>query len=149
MNALIRPIAVVIAVLIALAVLSLWGPHFACDSARQLLREYRRGARLQELEQDPSESRVQVVCELIAQQCSLKEALARLQELDSRWPDSPAPFDMDRTYRWITTIAKDLLQDRPDEASVILRRLEKDYQQLQTNTQTPSTVPMERTERHR
>src|SRR5262249_44686572 len=115
---------------IALAALSLWGPHFACDSARQLLHEYRRAALLQKLEQDPSQSSVQVVRELIAQQCSLEEALARLQELGSRWPDSPAPFDVDKSYRGIIAIAKALLRARPDEASVVLCRLEEDYQQL-------------------
>jgi hypothetical protein len=56
---------------------------------------------------------------------------------------------VERHYQYITTRVKRLLDDRPEEAAAVLRRVEKDYQQLQTNTQTPSTAPRERPERHR
>jgi hypothetical protein len=52
-------------------------------------------------------------------------------------------------YQYIIARVESLLDDRPEEAAAVLRRLEKDYQQLQTSTQTTSTAPMEGSERHR
>jgi lipopolysaccharide biosynthesis regulator YciM len=109
------------------------------------------------------ESKEQVVHDVIAQRCSLKEALTRLQEVDDEvdlvWSASFSklseirariwPSEVEGHYQYTITTVKGLLRDRPDEAAAVLRRLAKDYQQLQTSTQTPSTVPMERTERHR
>ena len=97
---------------------------------------------------------------MIAQRCSLREALARFQELDREfdrdWPDSFSkqseirarkwPSEVERHYQYIIAVVEDLLCGRPEEAAAVLRRLDKDYQQLQTNAQTPSTAPMERTE---
>jgi hypothetical protein len=165
MSALIR-LAVVVALALPLALFCLFGFRFACNPVGMFLQEVHRGEALDQLRQTVFPlvlSKEQVVREVIAQQCGLKEAVARLQELDCelerKQPDFSAtlseirarkrPSDVERHYQYITTMVKDLLRDRPEEAAAVLRRLEKDYQQLQTNTQTPSTAPMERTERHR
>ena len=154
MNALIR-LAVVVAVVLPLTVLGCFGLRFACnpEELRSLLREARHAEELQQAQQASLrrlEAREQLVREVIAQRCSLKEAVARLQELDGeldrKQPDlSPKPAE--RLYRYITLRVKEIyLPAWPEEAAAILRRLEKDYQQLQTSTQTPSTAPMARTE---
>src|SRR5262249_47631748 len=108
-------------------------------------------------------SKEQVVRDVIAQRCSLKEALARFQELDRELDRvQPASFpkvseiraqkwpsELEGRYQSIITRVEDLLRGRPEEAAAVLRRLDKDYQQLQAGTQTPSTAPTERTERSR
>jgi hypothetical protein len=167
MNALLR-LAVVVAVVFPLTVLGCFGLRLACnpEELRRLRQEVRHAEELQLAQQAALrrfEARIQVVREVIAQRCSLREALARFRELDGEldrvWPDSLPklseirarqwPSEAEGYYQYILTIVKSLLDDRPEEAAAVLRRLEKDYQQLQTNTQTPSTAPMERTERHR
>src|SRR5262245_55697009 len=167
MNALLR-LAVVVTVMLPLAVLGCFGLRIACnpEALRILLREARLREELQQGQQATLrrvESKEQVVRDVIAQRCSLKEALARFQELDREfdreWPDSCSkqseirawrwPSEVERQYRNIIATVNDLRRDRPEEAATVLRRLEKDYQQLQTSTQTLSTAPMERTERHR
>src|SRR5262245_56940484 len=166
MNALIR-LTVVVAVVLPLAVLCCFGFRFACRPVGTLLHEASRSEALQQAEQQAEqpalrrvESKYQVVRDVIAQRCSLREALARFQEvddeLDREWPDSLPKLseirarqwssDVERHYQYITRIVKDLLRNRPEEAAAVLRRMEKDYQQLQTNTQTTSTAPMVRTE---
>jgi hypothetical protein len=167
MNALIR-LAVVVTVLLPLAVLCCFGFRFACDpeELRSLLRVVRHREECQQAQQAllrRVESKEQVVRDVIAQQCSLSEALARLQELDREFDRECSasipklaeihawkwPSEVEGHYRYIIAMVKSRLDDRPEEAAVVLRRLEKEYQQLQTNTQTHSTAPMERPERHR
>ncbi|HEY7425244.1 MAG TPA: hypothetical protein VH682_13515 [Gemmataceae bacterium] len=165
MNALIR-LAVVVAVVLPLAVLGCFGFRFACHPVGRLLQEVRYGEVLDKTHQAVLrrlKSKEQVVCDVIAQRCSLQEALARFQELDREFdPDWPASFpklseirarkwtsEVERHYQYITTGAKSLLDGRPEETAAVLRRLEKDYQQLQTSTQTRSTGAMERTEQSR
>jgi hypothetical protein len=95
---------------------------------------------------------------VIAQRCSLSEALTRSQELEREWPGYTARQSMshgrewpnpERRYRCITLRVEVILKDRPEEAAAVLRRLEKEYQQLQAGKHTPSTAPTERTERSR
>ena len=165
MNALIRP-AVVVAVVLPLAVLCCFGFRFACHPVGWLLHEASLREAWQQLHQAALrrvESKEQVVRDVIAQRCSLSEALARLQESDAEYDrERPASFpklseirarewpsEVERHYQYIIAGVKSLLRGRPEEAAAVLRRLEKDYQQLQTNTQRPSTAPMERPERHR
>jgi hypothetical protein len=153
MNAQIR-LAVVVALALPLALFCLFGLRFACNPVGWCLQEAHRGKALDQTGQAVFplvQSKEQVVRELIAQQCGLQEAMARLQELDCELdreqPDFAAKLsvvrarqwssDAERHYHYITTIVKDLLRDRPEEAATVLRRLEKDYQQLQADTQTP------------
>ena len=164
MNALIR-LAVAVAVVFPLTVLGCFGLRFACnpEDLRSLLREVRHAEELQQAQQVTlrrGESKEQVVRDVIAQRCSLSEALARLQESDAEFDrECPASFaklseirarkwpsEVEGHYQFIIAIVESRLDNRPEEAAAVLRRLEKDYQQLQTSTQTPSTAPMERTE---
>ena len=162
MNALIR-LAVVVTVVLPLAVLCCFGFRFACRPVGRLLHEASRREALQQAEQATlrrGESKEQVVRDVIARRCSLSEALARLQESDAEfdrdWPDSFSkqseirariwPSEVEGHYQYLIAIVQSLLDDRPEKAAAVLRRLEKDYQQLQTNTQTPSTATTKRTE---
>jgi hypothetical protein len=84
MNALIR-LAVVVTVLLPLAVLCCFGFRFACHPVGKLLHEDSRAEELKQGEQAilrRFESKEQVVRDVIAQRCSLSEALARFQELE-------------------------------------------------------------------
>jgi hypothetical protein len=126
-----------------------------------MVREVRRREELQQWRRDTlrfTEARVEVVRELIAQRRSLKEALTRLQELDRERSDFIAKSSktyegysphMEEHYQYIIAIAKGLLKDRPEEAAVVLCRLEKEYQQLQAGRQMPPSAPTERTDRSR
>jgi hypothetical protein len=167
MNALIR-LAVVVTVALPLTVLGCFGLRFAFnrEELRSLLREVRLREELQQVQRATlhrGESKHQVVRDVIAQRCSLKEALARLEESDREYDcECPASFPklseiharkwrsgVEGHYQYIIAMVQGLLDDQPEEAAAVLRRLEKDYLQFQTSTQTPSTAPMERTERHR
>jgi hypothetical protein len=158
MNALIRQ-TVFVVILVPLAV-CIFGLRFACDSTdfRSLVREVRRREVLQQWRRDTlrfTEARVEVVRELIAQRRSLTQALTRLQELDRERSDFIAKLSktheryfchLEEHYQYIIAIAKALLKDRPEEAAAVLRRLEKDYQQLQAGRNVPSATPTKRTE---
>src|SRR5262249_22681118 len=104
MNAQIR-LAVVVTVVLPLTVLGCFGLRFACnpEDLRSLLREVRHREELQQAQQASLrrlEAREQVVRDLIAQRCSLKEALARFQDLDSEWPDSLPKLSELRALKW-------------------------------------------------
>jgi hypothetical protein len=169
MNTPIRP-ALVVAVVFLMTV-CIFGLRLACDPAGlwEIFQEDRRREKLQQFERGLSrrvEAKERVVREVIAQGCSLSETLTQLQELDREWlqeadrewPDAAIGVsedyrrvwtDADYYYWYITWLAAKFLEDRPEEAAAVLRRLEKDYQQLQAGRQTPSTAPTMRTERSR
>jgi hypothetical protein len=161
MNLLIRH-TVVVVIFVPLAV-CIFGLSFACDSTdlRSMVREVRRREGLQQWRRDTFrfiEARQEVVRELIAQRRSLKEALTRLQELDRERSDFIAKLSktygrdlshIEEHYQYIIAIAKDLLEDRPEEAAFVLRRLEKEYQQLRVGRHRPSAMPTKATEQNR
>ena len=97
MNALIR-LAVVVTIVLPLTLLGCFGLRFACnpEALRSLLREAQQREELQQAQQVTLrrvESKEQVVRDVIAQQCSLREALARFQELDTEFDrERPASF---------------------------------------------------------
>jgi hypothetical protein len=142
MNAVLRQ-ALVVLVVIPFAV-SLLGLRIGCNSTD--LRKIIQAARLNEkLEQSRGptfhriDARVETVRELIAHRCSLSQALAHFGELDGEHPDnlmelsrkrSGCGSDTERNYQYIVELAKDLLEDHAEEATAVLRRLEKEYQQL-------------------
>ena len=145
-NALIR-LAVVVAVVLPLTVLGCFGLRFACnpEALRSLLHEASRHEALQQLHQATLrrvEAKEQVGRDVIAQRCSLKDALARLQEsyreFDRECPASfpklseihaqKWPSEVEGHYQYIIRIVQSLLDDRPEEAAAVLRRLEKNYQ---------------------
>jgi len=161
MNAVLRQ-ALVVLVVIPFAV-SLLGLRFGCNSAD--LRKIIQAARLNEkLEQSRGPTfhrigaRVETVHELIAHRCSLSQALAHFEELDGEHPDdlmelsrkrSGNSSDTERNYQYIVEIAKDLLADHLEEATAVLHRLEKEYQQLGADRQKPSAILTKRTELNR
>ena len=169
MNTSIRPaIIVTVALLLALGALALCFTSNPTDM-RILIQESRRREQLNQYQQAiirRAVSKQHVAQEVIAQQCSLSEGIARLQEMDREWieemdrewPDSTAQLsewyrqlmaDPEMYYWYITNTVQGILRDRPNEAAVALRRLKKDYQQLQAGRQVPSTVPVKRIEQSR
>jgi|SRR5579884_424914 len=161
MNAVFRQ-AIVVSVATLFAV-SLLGVRFACTWT-DLAKIVQAALRDEELEQSrrPTyhriDARKETVRELIAQRCSLSQALAHFGELDGEHPDvlmelsrkrSEYGSDRERNYQYIVEIAKDLLEDQHEEGVVVLRRLEKEYQQLRAGRNMPSAMPTKRSERSR
>jgi hypothetical protein len=78
------------------------------------------------------EARDQVVCALIAQRLTLAEAIEQFLELDRQWSDGHTivpRMHADRTpevraHQYILVKVKDILHDRPEQASTSLSRLE-------------------------
>jgi hypothetical protein len=142
MNAVLRQaIVVLVVVLLAVCVFGLRSGYNSTH-LRQIIREAYLN---EELEQSRGtifrriDAREETVRELIAQRCRLRQALARFQELDGEWPEHFAGLswrhgrtwsDEEKNYQYIVALVKSLLEDQPEEAAAILRRLEKDYQQL-------------------
>jgi len=157
MNAVLRP-AIVVLVVAPLAIYVL-GLRFACNSTD--LRKILQAARLnEELEQSRRatfhriDAREETVRQLIAQRCSLSQALARFRELDGEYPDHILELsrkrggngsDTERNYQYVLALAKSLLENQHEENAVVSRRLERDYQQLRANRQTPLDLPTKQT----
>jgi|GEM_PF-6750951 hypothetical protein len=156
--------ALLIATVLLLAV-GILGIRFVGDPAdlRMLLQAERRHQQLQRFKQVVDhriEAKDALVREVIAQRCKLSEALTRCQEIDREWlleleRDWPNAFigeaemhrvacsDADCYFHSISWRVEYLLRNRPREAAIILHRLEKEYQQLQTSQQATLTPPME------
>ena len=153
MNALLRPTAVVVAV--APLLVCLFGLRFACGLADlgELVREAHHSEELEWMQRATfrrMESKRQVVQEVIAERCSLSEALAWFRELEGECPEYAAVVakvrarqgpDEERHYRNNTMMVRDLLGDRPAEAAAVLRRLEEDYRRLRAGRQATATAP--------
>jgi hypothetical protein len=77
---------------------------------------------------------------LIAQRFSLSQALTHFRGLDVEWSDA------EENYQYILALTKKFLRDRPEEGAEVLGRLEKDYQQLRADRNTPSVTPTKTTE---
>jgi hypothetical protein len=161
MNAVLRQ-AIVVLVVIPFAV-SLLGLRFACTWT-DLAKIVQAALRDEELEQSrrPTyhriDARKETVRDLIAQRCSLSQALAHFGELDGEHPEvlmelsrkrSGYGSDTEWNYQYIVVLVKDLLENHPDEAAIVLRRLEKEYQQLRADRNRPSAMPAKRSERSR
>ncbi len=151
MNALSRTAVVALAlILMTLGVFTLRVLYSQSDSP-----ENRRGEQLQKLERATRshlEARRQAVHEWIAQRRTLAETLQRFQE----WPDYSAMArkqwpvsDQERRYQHIRFQVELLQHGRPAELAPVLRRLEKDYRQLQAGKQTASAAATERSEQSR
>jgi hypothetical protein len=135
--------------------LCLFGLHFACSPVDLSAIHHR-----EELDQALGttfrrmETRRQVVRELIDRRCTLAEAIAQYEELDEELPDfivagqkePSGGSNKERRYRLILAEVEEILHDQPEELSEVIRRLEKEYQQLPADIPTPSTVPTERIE---
>jgi hypothetical protein len=151
MNPLIRTatIAIVVSVL-AVCVVSL---RFACPPVD--LSAIRRNEELEQLREATFrrlEARRRVVREVIDRRCTLAEAVERFEELDQEWPDYREVDPRIRalgsreewSYRRILVIVEEILHDRPEEASAVLRRLEKEYQHQRVGEPLPSpTTPVQ------
>jgi hypothetical protein len=133
-----------------LLALGVFGLRFVCCPAdmqmvfrdEQLRQLHRATARRQEL-------RRQIVQELIAQRCTLADALEQFEELGHEWPDySAAPPNgpaqgtrQERKYRHIMAIAEAVFQSRPKELAAVFRRLKKASRQLQPEQRTALISP--------
>jgi septal ring factor EnvC (AmiA/AmiB activator) len=138
MNALLR--TAVVALAVGLLTLGVFGLRFAW-SPSDILREIRRGEEIQGLRRITdrrTEARQKAVQEYIAQRRTLAETMQRFQESDHEWPYYDAVLwkcssDDEKHYRQLIGHVEGALEGRPEELAAVLRRLEKDYQQLQAS----------------
>jgi hypothetical protein len=129
--------------LLAVGVFSL---RFACTTPD--FEEEIRGAKLAEMQQATSarlEARSQVVRELIAQRCTLAEVIEQFLKLDPPWPylfpKVPAgQSPQEKSYQYICFMVEDQLRDHPEQASIVLCRLEREYEKLRTDRRAPSAA---------
>src|SRR5262249_46673917 len=132
--------------LLAVGVLSL---RFACTPMD--FREDLRSAELDKMRRanlDRREARDHVVRALIGQRGTVAEAIAHFLELDRQWPEVISKvlayqFQEERFYQNIRLRVKEMLHDHPEQASIVVRRLEQEYEELRTERQTPSTAAKE------
>ncbi|HEY7326215.1 MAG TPA: hypothetical protein VH592_01145 [Gemmataceae bacterium] len=149
MNDLMRPI--ILAMILVPLTVCIFSFRFACDSTdlRQLIGEVRRNEKLEQSRRSTFhriDAREETVRQLIAERCSLSQALARFQELDDEWPNHFRELsrkharngsDAATNYQYILAIAKEILRNRPEEVDALLCRLEKQYQQIQAGHNVP------------
>jgi hypothetical protein len=119
--------------------------RFACTPRD--FREEIRVAKLAEMEQEVLirwEARDQVLRDLIGKRCTLAEAIERFLKLDPPWPyvepKVPAGTSpQDRSYQHIRFMIEGKLRDHPEQASIVLHRLEREYEKLRAERQSRST----------
>lgn len=140
MQTLLRTAAIV---LVVAAPLTVWAiaVHFV-RMPRDFENIAGRGQALERLEQAikrREEARSQAVQDLLSQRRTLAETLKHFQELNRQWPDLSAMArvagvkepDEEIAFQLILRHVELALSGRSEELAVVLRRLEKDYQQLQ------------------
>jgi hypothetical protein len=147
MSELLRP--VIFGCSLGLLGVGVFGLRFACNLPD--FREEFRSAKLAEMRRTTLtrlEARDQVVRNLIAQRYSLAEAINQFRELDRQGPGIVSKAEtgqsrQEKNYQFIHLMVEDVLQDHPERASLVLRRLERDYEKLRAERQTPSTTEKE------
>jgi hypothetical protein len=149
MNAMMR--TVIVGCFVGLLAVAVFCLRFVCTID---FREDIRSAELAEMRRASDarlEARDHVVRDLIAQRYTLVEAIEQFLELDRHWPEllSKARADQsqeERIYEHIRLRVQDVLHDRSEQASIVLPRLEQEYEKFRTNGQTPSTAEKDPTE---
>jgi hypothetical protein len=144
MSASMRP--VIVGCCIGLLAVGVFSLRFACTAPD--FQEDIRGAELAEMRRDTLtrlEARDKVVRELISQKCTLADAIEQFIKLDPPWPDllprvpaSQSP--QEKNYQYIRFMVEDQLHDDPEQASIVLRRLELEYEKLPAERQTLATT---------
>lgn len=145
MNALLRMgVVALFAGLLTLVVFGLRSKGFSC---KEFWENICRGEKIQRMERaikNRDEARLQAAQAYIHQRCSLTETMKCYRELDLEYDIEWLPLDLDKMRqamrvdpkkRYCRLLKYDLaliLRKRPEELADILRRLEKDYQQLQS-----------------
>ena len=143
MSAMMRPLFVGCS--LGLLGVGLFGLRFAYNLPD--FREEFRSAKLAEMRRttlDRLDARDQVVRDLIAQRYTLAEAIEHFLKLDQPCPDLVSKAlagqsPQEKSYQYIRSMVEDVLQDHPEQASIVLRRLERDYEKLRSERQTRST----------
>ena len=147
MNAMMRP--VILGCFMGLLAVGVFGLRFACTPID--FREDLRSAELDKMRRanrDRRQARDHVVRALIAARCTLAEAIAQFLELDRQWPEVISKvlayrFQEERVYQNLRLRVQEMLHDHPDQAAIVLRRLEREYEKLRSERQTPSTTAKE------
>jgi hypothetical protein len=127
----------------------LWGDITAVNLLSQAIqrREYLKQMRFASDRRRDALRRV--VEELIAERCTLAEAMTRFRALDREWPDysTAPPFDPapealeEKIYQKILSFVEFILKDRPEEAKAVADRLEREYQALGFSHGLPAHSP--------
>lgn len=136
-------------IVVALAApLTLWaiGHHFIwipSASQENTHCQVGEGERLEKALEHRQEARRQAVQKLFSQRCTLAQTLQRFQELNQEWPDIRAisrvaweeKSDEEIAFRLILVYVRMVLSGQSEKLTVVLRRLQEDYQQLQSSKQ--------------
>jgi hypothetical protein len=98
------------------------------------------------------EAKRHVAEQVVAGRCNLAEALDAFRALDGRWlPDHTQQYVLQdlgiSEDQWrgrsVLFYVRQVLSDRPDEAAVVVGRLQKQLQQLLAGRKTPPPAPAE------
>jgi hypothetical protein len=90
--------------------------------------------------------------EVVAGRCSLAEALEAFRALDGQWlPDRTEQLvlrdlgmsEKEWRGRRVLFYVRQVLADRPDEADMVVGRLQTELQQLRAGRQSPPPAPAE------
>ena len=99
------------------------------------------------------EAKEQIAREVIARRCSLAEAMEQFHALDEEWPqfNSGAQKAADLGIsedewdgRGVILYVRRVLVDRPDEATTVVGRLEKELQELLADRKKRPAAPLEK-----
>ena len=115
-----------------------WDPGKRASLPEELEREANLQQSIEALRRQRQAKR-QVAQEVMAQRRSLAQAIAQFQALDRDWPEgrlrfqTPEDFGMSE-YEWdgwsVIYWVRQVLTDRPGEATKVVGRLEKELQEL-------------------
>jgi hypothetical protein len=142
-----------IVIVIGLLTIGIFGIRYACYP-RDLLSVIHRAEEVEQLHQAMlrrQESQNQAAQEWMTQRCTWEETMQRLreldQEMDQAWPgysrmvgESTKLSAEERHYQFIFHYVTTVPRGRPEELAVVLRRLEKDSQQLHSGSPKPGTA---------
>jgi hypothetical protein len=147
MSAMMRPL--IIGCFMGLLAVGVFSLRFACPAPD--FQEEIREAKLVGMRRETLirlEARDQVVRDLIAQRCTLTEAIEKFLKLDPPWPYlvpkvPPGHSPQEKSYQYICFLVEAKMHVHPEQASIVLRRLERDYEKLRAQRQAPSATKKE------
>jgi heme/copper-type cytochrome/quinol oxidase subunit 1 len=123
---------------------------------QDMIRRSEENERLEQVTLRRQQAERQAAQAYIAQRCTLAQTMQRWQQLEQQlgqeWPlfrdvlEQHAMSDEQRYYGGIRAHVEAILRGQPAELAGVLRRLEKEYQQLRADRKMPSTLPTKRTE---
>jgi hypothetical protein len=125
---------------------------------QEIIRRTEENERLEQAMLRRQQAARQAAQAYIAQRCTLAQTMQRWQQLEQQlgqewpvyrdilWQQLPPMPDEERHYGGIRVHVEVILRGQPAESAAVLRRLEREYQQLRADRKMPSAMPTKRTE---